>query len=53
MPNGGEAQPTSIWPDIACVSVTALAPVAIGLALKPKCLMSASSSGVSGSAVVE
>jgi len=42
MPNGGEAQPTSIWPDIACVSVTAAAPVATGFALTPKCLISAS-----------
>jgi len=42
MPNGGEAQPTSIWPDIACVSVTAAAASGDRPALTPKCLISAS-----------
>ena len=34
-PNGGEAQPASICPDMAWVSVTADAPLAIALALTP------------------
>jgi len=41
-PNGGDAQPTSTCPLIAWVKVTALAPVATGLALTPSCLRSAS-----------
>jgi hypothetical protein len=41
-PNGGDAHPTSIWPDIACVTVTAAAPVEMAFAETPKYLMSAS-----------
>src|ERR1700724_59126 len=42
-PKGGEAHPTSICPDIACVKVKAEAPVATGLAETLKCLISANS----------
>ncbi len=41
-PNGGAAQPMSIWPDITCVSVAAGPPVAVGLALTPSSLAKAS-----------
>src|SRR5581483_4881615 len=34
-PNGGAAQPMSIWPDITCVSVAGGPPVAVGFALVP------------------
>ena len=34
-PNGGAAQPMSIWPDITAVSVPGGPPVAVGLALAP------------------
>src|SRR5882724_10297492 len=40
-PNGGADQPTSIWPDITCVSVGAGPPVAVGLALRSYCFMKA------------
>src|SRR5215467_10998913 len=40
-PNGGPAQPTSIWPDITCVNVDGGLPVATGFALRPYCLMKA------------
>src|SRR5580692_4310597 len=43
MPNGGVAQPTSIWPDITCVKVGGGPPVATGLAAaRPYSLMMAS-----------
>src|ERR1700704_5507221 len=43
MPNGGVAQPTSIWPAITCVQVGGGAPVATGLAaVRPYSLMMAS-----------
>src|SRR5437762_6086815 len=41
MPNGGADQPTSICPDITCVSVGAGPPVAVGLALRSYCFMNA------------
>ena len=41
-PNGGAAQPISIWPDITCVSVAAGPPVAVGFALTPSSLAKAS-----------
>ena len=34
-PNGGAAQPMSIWPDMVAVNVAAGPPVAVGLALQP------------------
>ena len=40
-PNGGPAQPTSIWPDITCVKVDAGLPVATGFALRSYCRMKA------------
>ena len=40
-PNGGADQPTSIWPDITCVSVGAGPPVAVGFALRSYCFMKA------------
>jgi O-antigen/teichoic acid export membrane protein len=40
-PNGGAAQPMSIWPDITCVNVEAGPPVAVGLALTPSSLTKA------------
>ena len=40
-PNGGAAQPTSICPDITCVSVAEGLPVAVGLALRSYCFMNA------------
>src|SRR6185437_9562668 len=40
-PNGGAAQPMSIWPDITAVSVAAGPPVAVGLALAPSSLTNA------------
>jgi hypothetical protein len=43
IPNGGDAQPTSICPVIACVNVTPAAPLATGRARTPKCLINASS----------
>ena len=42
-PNGGDAQPTSIWPDMTWVRVTAPAPLATARVVVPKCLISASS----------
>src|ERR1700738_437911 len=41
-PKGGDAQPTSIWPVMTCVSVTEPAPVATGFVAVAKCLRSAS-----------
>ena len=40
-PNGGADQPTSICPDITCVSVGAGPPVAVGFALRSYCLTNA------------
>ena len=40
-PNGGADQPTSIWPDITCVSVGAGPPVAVGFAFRSYCFMNA------------
>jgi len=40
-PNGGAAQPMSIWPDITAVSVPGGPPVAVGLALAPSSWMKA------------
>ena len=42
MPKGGDAQPTSICPLIACVRVTAEAPVEIGFAATLNVSISAS-----------
>ena len=42
MPNGGAAQPMSIWPDMTWVSVPAGPPVGVGLALTPSSSMNAS-----------
>src|ERR1043166_996157 len=42
-PNGVEAQPTSIWPDMTWVRVMALAPLATARVGVPKCLINASS----------
>src|SRR5712692_11679567 len=42
-PNGGDAHPTSTWPDMACVKVNAAAPVDTGFADTLKCFISASS----------
>src|SRR5258708_29892621 len=41
-PNGGDDQPTSIWPDITWVSVEEGLPVAVGFALRPNSFMKAS-----------
>ena len=41
-PNGGEAQPTSTWPDMTAVSVADGLPVAVGFAFRPNSLMKAS-----------
>src|SRR5436309_10269133 len=40
-PNGGADQPTSICPDITCVSVEGGPPVATGFAFKSYCFMNA------------
>ena len=40
-PNGGADQPTSICPDMTCVSVGAGPPVAVGLAFRSYCFMNA------------
>src|SRR5262249_52472037 len=40
-PNGGAAQPTSIWPDITAVSVAGGPPGAGGFALAPRSLTKA------------
>src|SRR5258708_34336657 len=42
IPNGGAAQPISIWPDMTWVSVPAGPPVAGGLALTPSSARKAS-----------
>src|ERR1700734_2917182 len=52
-PNGGPAQPTSIWPDITCVSVDGGLPVATGLALRSNCLMKAATTAFVDAPLVE
>ena len=39
--NGGEVQPTSIWPLMTCVSVAAGLPVATGVKVTPNTLWNA------------
>src|SRR5690242_17086196 len=44
MPNGGDDHPMPICPDMTCVKVAAVPPVATGFAATPYCLRKASTS---------